>query len=107
MLVTTVFLCGQNVLTLLDFIQYWLLKGPPLIRILMIGKNDQITPPGLETQRVLIVRYLRSSAQLPGASLASVEILLTNLKNWLQTENKQTDSGVYRVAPATKNYTNE
>ena len=47
------------------------------------------------------------SVQLPGASLASVEVLLTSFKNWLQTENrrkqKKTHSGVYRVAPATRN----
>ena len=49
---------------------------------------------------------LYSTVQLPGASLALIEVLLTDYKNWLQTnkqtENrKQTDSGVYRVAPAT------
>jgi hypothetical protein len=45
-------------------------------------------------------------------SQASVEVLLKNFKNWLQTEenrkqkteNRQTHSGVYRVAPATKNW---
>ena len=51
---------------------------------------------------------LYSTVQLPGASLALIEVLLTDYKNWLQTnkqtENrKQTDSGVYRVAPATIN----
>ena len=40
--------------------------------------------------------------------VASLEVLLIKLKNWLQTnrqkaEERQTHSSVYRVAPATKN----
>ena len=35
---------------------------------------------------------------------ALVEVSLTSVINWLQTENrKQTHSSIYRVAPATKN----
>jgi hypothetical protein len=34
---------------------------------------------------------LYSTVQLPGASLALIEVLLTDYKNWLQT-NKQTEN---------------
>jgi ribonuclease I len=34
---------------------------------------------------------LSSTVQLPGTSLASVEVSLTDLKNWLQKTNKQTN----------------
>ena len=61
-----------------------------------------------ETVYNIFAAILDCTVQLPGASLALIEVLLTDYKNWLQTnkqtENrKQTDSGVYRVAPATKN----
>ena len=35
------------------------------------------------------------SVQLPGASLASVEVLLTGFKNWLQTENRRKHTAVF------------
>ena len=62
---------------------------------------------------VHMVRLLYSTVQRVRTSLASVEVLFTNFKigykqkteNRKQTENKQkTDSGVYRLAPASKKY---
>ena len=53
---------------------------------------------GLATHRKC---YL--NVQLPGVSLASVEVPLTDLKKCLQTENSQTNSRAYRVAPSTNN----
>jgi hypothetical protein len=43
--------------------------------------------------------------QLPGASLESVVVSLTDFQiGYRRTNRKQTDSAVYRVASATKNY---
>jgi hypothetical protein len=63
---------------------------------------------GLDLISILIylglATHSKPTVQLPSASLASVEVSFADFQNRLQKTNKQkTDSGVYRVAPATKN----
>ena len=54
---------------------------------------------------VHMVSLLYSTVQLLHTSLASVEVLFTNFKiGYKQTNKQKTDSGVYRLAPARKNY---